>query len=245
MASSQKRLDEILEKLEALYGNADQVMVRKTSTSELISILKEINILTVELDKIGIKLQSSDEPESKNILLRLKEQYVVKAEFDIKATDWLKSMKVSSIEIASTSGPRTLRSNISQSATSTSTHSSSSSASKAKLVAKEEIARLKLQHLEERLRIESEESDLKRIEAEEDERRKHNLEMLKARQELEQASLERQVVEEELDRGGYLAPDRAILEPSRVVAGRNSMKFNDHLINNDEINRPWELAGPD
>ena len=22
------------------------------------------------------------------------------------------------------------------------------------------------------------------------------------------------------------------------------MKFNDHLINNDEINRPWELAGP-
>ena len=137
MASSQKRLYEILEKLEALYGNADQVMIRKTLTSELISILKEINILTVELDKIDMKLQSSDEPESKNILLRLKEQYVVKAEFDIKATDWLKSMKVSSIEIASTSGPRTLRSNISQSSTSTSTHSSSSSASKAKLVARE------------------------------------------------------------------------------------------------------------
>ena len=111
-------------------------------------------------------------------------------------------------------------------------------------MAKEELARLKLQHLEERLRIESEESDRKRKEAEEDERRKHNLEMLKARQELEQASLERQVVEEELDRGGYLAPDRAILEPSRVVAGRNSVKFNDHLINNDEINWPWELAGP-
>ena len=244
MASSQKCLDEILEKLEVLYGNADLVMVRKTSTSKLISILKEINILTVELDKIGIKLQSSDEPESKNILLRLKEQYVVKAEFDIKATDWLKSMKVSSIEIASTSGPRTLRSNVSQSTTSTSTHSSSSSASKAKLVAKEELARLMLQHLEERLRIESEESDRKRKEAEEDERRKHNLEMLKARQELEQASLKRQVVEEELDRGGYLAPDRAILEPSRVVAGQNSVKFNDHLINNDEINRPGKLAGP-
>ena len=225
MASSQKRLDEILEKLEVLYGKADQVMVRKTSTSEFISILKEINILTVELDKIAIKLLSSDEPESKNILLRLKEQYVVKAEFDIKATDWLKSMKVSSIEIASTSGPRTLRSNISQSATSSSTRSSSSSASKAKLVAKQELARLKLQHLEERLRIESEESDRKRKEAEEDERRKHNLEMLKAHQELEQASLERQVVEEELDRGGYLAPDRAVLEPSTVVAGRNSVKF--------------------
>ena len=96
MASYQKRLDEILEKLE-LYGNADQVMVRKTSTSELISILKAINILTVELDKIDIELQFSDEPESKNILLRLKEQYVVKAEFDRKATDWLKSVKVSSI----------------------------------------------------------------------------------------------------------------------------------------------------
>ena len=95
MASSQKRLDEMLKKLEVLYGNAYQVMVRKTSTFELISILKEINILTVELDKIDIKLQSSDEPKAKNILLRLKEQYVVKVEFDIKATDWLKSMKVS------------------------------------------------------------------------------------------------------------------------------------------------------
>ena len=62
--------------------------------------------------------------------------------------------------------------------------------------------------------------------------------MLKARQELEQASLERQVVEEELDRDRFLAPDRAVFEPNTVETGQNSVKFNDHLINSDEINRP-------
>ena len=55
--------------------------------------------------------------------------------------------------------------------------------------------------------------------------------MLKAHQELEQASLEWHVVEEELDRGGYFAPNT-------VVAGQNSVRFNVHLIDNDEINRP-------
>ena len=51
-------------------------------------------------------------------------------------------MKVLSIQIASTSGPRTSRSNVSQSATRMSTHSSSSGASIAKLVAKEELVHL-------------------------------------------------------------------------------------------------------
>ena len=137
-----------------------------------------------------------------------------------------------------------MRSNISQSAASASTHSSSSSASKAKLVAKEELARLKLQHLQEKLRIESEESERKRKEAEEEERRKHNLEMLKARQELDQASLELQVVEEKLDRGEYLAPDRAIFKSVAVMAGLYSVRFNDHLINNNKMNRHWKLAVP-
>ena len=196
--------------------------------------MKEIKILIVELDKIGIKLQTPDEPESKNILLRLKEHFV-KAEFDISATDWLKSMKVSSIEIASTSGPRTLRSNVSQSTISASTHSSSSSASKAKLVAREELARIKLQNLQEKLRAESKKSKRKRKEAEEEERRKHNLEMLKARQELEQVSLERRVVEEELDRGGFLATDITVFKPNTVMASQISGTFNDHLINNDRI----------
>ena len=49
----QKRLNEILEKLEVLYGNANQVVVRKTSTSELISILKETNALAVELSVLN------------------------------------------------------------------------------------------------------------------------------------------------------------------------------------------------
>ena len=80
------------------------------------------------------------------------------------------------------------------------------------------MALLKLSHLEEQQQLEPEESELKyRRELKETERRleleleeadlKRRRDMLKTMQELKEASLQRQVIEEETERGGYISTE--------------------------------------
>ena len=65
----------------------------------------------------------------------------------------------------------------------------------AKLVAKEEVAKLKLQQLEEKRELErKQQRQCRRAEEEREEKEQFNLKLLKARQ----------VIEEEIERGGYI-----------------------------------------
>ena len=82
----------------------------------------------------------------------------------------------------------------------------------AKLVAKEEVAKLKLKQLEEKRELERKQQRQRRRAEEErrcpeekrEEEKQFNIELLKARHEIEEAFLERQVIEEEIERGGYI-----------------------------------------
>ena len=95
----------------------------------------------------------------------------------------------------------------------------------AKLVAKEEVAKLKLKQLEEKRELERKQQrqrkraeerrrseEERRSAKEEREEEKFNLELLKARHEIEEAPLERQIIEEEIERGGYI-PSESEIKP--------------------------------
>ena len=121
-----------------------------------------------------------------------------------------------------------------------STLSTSSSMAAAKLVAKEEVVKLKLKQLEEKRELERKQQrqrrcaeEERRREDEEREEEQFNLELLKARHKTEEASLERQVIEEEIERGGYI-PSESENKPlksdiptsSRVLSAKgNSICF--------------------
>jgi len=204
--------------------------------------------MCADIDKLMIKYPScsSDTEQKKKIDDLVKEQHIKKGFFDTKVSEYVKAVDLSSKEVASVlSVPRTLRSHTSgRSRRSNSHHSSSSSSTsntlKARLLAKEEAARLKLEHVKERQcldrearenlrRYKEEEAERKRMWEEEEMERKRkwqeetkeskrrlqeeadaikkNIELLQAKQQLEEARLERQVIREELDHGGYLDSD--------------------------------------
>ena len=88
----------------------------------------------------------------------------------------------------------------------------------AKLVGKEEVAKLKLKQLKEKRELERKQQE-----------EQFNLELLKARHEIVKASLERQVIEEEIERGGYI-PSESETKPlksdiptsSRLLSAKES-----------------------
>ena len=126
--------------------------------------------------------------------------------------------KLTEKEVASAlSVPHTLRSRASKATSKRSSLSTSSSMAAAKLL-KEEVTKLKLKQLEEKRELERKQQrqrrraekerrrsdeERRRAEEEREEEEQFNLEFLKARHEIE-ASLERQVIEEKIERGGYI-----------------------------------------
>ena len=102
----------------------------------------------------------------------------------------------------------------------------------AKLVAKEEVAKLKLKQLEEKRELERKqqrqrrraEEESRRAEEEREEEEQFNLELLKARHEIEEASLERQVIEEKIERGGYI-PSESETKPLKSDIPKSSRRF--------------------
>ena len=144
--------------------------------------------------------------------------------FDERIANYFQG-KLTEKEVASAlSVPHTLRSRASKATSKRSSLSTSSSMAAAKLL-KEEVTKLKLKQLEEKRELERKQQrqrrraekerrredeerrrsdeERRRAEEEREEEEQFNLEFLKARHEIE-ASLERQVIEEKIERGGYI-----------------------------------------
>ena len=108
------------------------------------------------------------------------------------------------------SAPCTLRLYASSRSKCSSRHSSSSSNCllRVKSVAKEEKARLRLEHIKKRQQLEREVKEKIQRHQEKEQKTKEELELLEAQQELKEASIERQILDEKIEHGGYIAdPD--------------------------------------
>ena len=218
MAAVDEDVKKVVTRLDSLYSQANQIMQESDRFEDILPTLNEIKELSVEVDRIVIMAPAvSDENARKEFMTEIKRQHAKRAEFDTCVSEWLQKLNLSNKDIASVlSAPRTLRSRFSKS----SRESASSSVSKARALAKEEVARLKLLHLQERQKLEAEEAIRKREE-------KHKRELLLATQELKEASLERQVLEEELDRGGCIpSPSDLFLELPKAEQQAFQPKFN-------------------
>ena len=86
----------------------------------------------------------------------------------------------------------------------------SNASSKASSRVKVETARLRLKQLEEKHEFEKQEAALKQKRLQKENALKHKFEMLQASQQLVEAVLERQVMEEELERAGYITPEEIL-----------------------------------
>ena len=118
--------------------------------------LKKISSYLSYLEKLVIKLSSAESDDKDELENALKEQHVKKSVFDSKITEFLECSDVTSTEIKSLlSAPRTLRSQVSMSVTTTSSYKV------ALAKADEQVALLKLTHLERQLDIEREEAKIK------------------------------------------------------------------------------------
>ena len=152
-----------------------------------------------------------NETAYKTLEAMMKDEHVRKAIFDTKASEWLETFEINPKEISSiVTAPRSLRSRSARS-----NASSSSSVIKARAAAKLQIARLKVKQLQNQQRLQRERAERQqRRELEETEARQRRereeaaeqetIDILTASHEFEQASLEHQFLEEELDRGEYI-----------------------------------------
>ena len=239
--------------IDDLYSKVNQILEIDGNPEQVKTLVIDVNCVYTEMERAMLQ----EEVPSKFVesLGSIQSQHALKAEFDAKVFDWLSSKNIPRGEIESIlRGSRTLRSKGSfqtmyksssstksslKSSNSTSSKSSSRT-SKALALAKVETARLRVKQLEEKHRIQNEETALKeRLQKEETALRerlqkeetalkerlqkeetalkeriqkeetayKQKLEMLQVSHELEEASLERQVLDEELDRAGYIAPE--------------------------------------
>ena len=151
------------------------------------------------MEKLVIKLSSAQPDDKDELEIALKEQPVKNSVFNSKVTDFLECSDVTSMEIKSLlSAPRTLRSQVSMSVTITSSYKL------ALAKADEQVALLKFIYLKRQLDLEREEAEIKIEFAMEEHELKRKREMLLANQRAEKASLECQVLDNEIDRGGYI-----------------------------------------
>ena len=123
-----------------------------------------------------------------------------KAYFDKKVSEWLQKKLPHDPETSATAASVVSVSHGLQLKTATgssqSSRSSRSSLRLAKAIAKQEVARLHIHQLQEQRLLEEKEFELE-----------HQREVLKASHQLQKAAVERQVFEEELERGGYILFD--------------------------------------
>ena len=215
-----KRFDDLVARLHELLLEGEVIMTsEKRAPSMLKSVISSLNSVYSELERLS--LQEQNEEKRKGLMETMQKQHAAKTVFDESATAWLQR---TGIEKAASivSAPRTLRSNIARSSSQlkskgmrSNSTSTSSSFSSAKVVAKEEVARLRLKQLQEKHELERKQEEIKRQQ-----------EIVNLTHELQEASLERQVLEEELDRGGYIPAEesseqlalRSTSKPARVVS---------------------------
>ena len=193
MSRAGKKFEDLEERLEELYAKIDCLMADNMEVSLIKAKIASANSVCAEMERIA--LHEVEEERRKFLLGSVKQHHVYRASFDERVSTYLTGKMSKKDILRAVSAPPTLRSRASVDIRSKKSGSSKSSAT-TKLIVKEELAKLKLKHLEEKQRLERE------IKRQEEER-----ELLQARQNLEEVSLERQVVEEELERGGYLSSE--------------------------------------
>ena len=151
-----KIIKRVLARLDHYYCEANKLMTDECSPNLLSPTLKKIHAYLAYLEKLVIKVSSSvdsnDKSELENII---KDQHVKKNEFNKKVTEFLKCNDVTSIKISSMlSAPRTLRSQILLSISIT------SGMKMAAAKAEEQVALLKVTHLEKQLDLERQEAQI-------------------------------------------------------------------------------------
>ena len=216
MASSEK-LSKVCNDLKLLYAEADRLMKSSgTDPSDLVSLLNKAGAASLQLEKLAVDFVSVvDSEERKRWTNLIKDERVRKVEFDARTAAWLKDVGFSEEQVKTVlSQPPMLRS----SKVPSSYASTTSSARRAKIIANEEIARLKLEQLKQQQEMEREAEEAKRQLAEQAAEVQRRREVLKATHELQAASIERQVWEEECERGGYIFPERSLVEEVPPVA---------------------------
>ena len=177
--------------------------------------------------------KSSSDVETTSVLQNLHEK---KAEFDVKATVWLERKstepkRAASVVSMSRSQKSFRTTRLGGSVRTGRSSGSGSALSVAKSVVRQEKARLHLRHLQEKYVVLQEKEKL-RYQRQEKAELSHKIEMMQAAHALEEASVERQVLEEELNHGGYLC-DEELGEPSRkefLRSPRGKLVINSDLV---------------
>ena len=198
----EKRLKKLYTKVNCLIADNEDVFLIKAN-------ILSANSVCAKMEHLALK--ETNEEIKKFLENTLKQHYAFRSAFDKRVSVYysgktkpLKEKEVSNI----VSTTRTLRSCMSAGKRSSRNGSQSSSVLKAKLVAKEELAKLKLKHLEQKQRLEREmqeemnrqqEKMNKQIELIKEkmkkaEEKKFCLELLQAHQGLEEVSLKHQVI---------------------------------------------------
>ena len=140
--SISKGFEEAEERLEELYAKCDCLMPDNAESSLIKANIYLMNNVFAEMERFVIREISED---SKQLLqTRLKKHYEFRCKFDERIANYFQG-KLTEKEVASAlSVPYTLRSRGSKATSKRSSLSTSSSMATAKLVAKEEVAKLKL-----------------------------------------------------------------------------------------------------
>ena len=163
MGSTVEKLESITRQIEDYYKQANAVMLEKGSASALSTLVSKVNLLLKEFDKVAMNLPGTSKSEEKEAIdKQFRTVYARNKQFDIRVGNYLKSSEVAKSDIESIlNAPPTLRSHTSRSRRST--HgSTSSSALRARAVANQELARLRLQHLQEELESKKKFEEMKR-----------------------------------------------------------------------------------
>ena len=248
-----EKFKSVLSRLNCYYREAEALIGSECSPNVLSLALKKINSYLSYLEKLVIKLFSA-EPDNKDELNALKER-VKNSVFNSKVTGFLECSDVTSMEIKSLlSALRTLRSQVSMSVNTTSIYNV------ALAKADEQVAQLKVTHLERQLDIEREEAEIKFKRNMEEYELKRKREMLLANQRAEEAFLKCQVLDEEIDHGCYIPlepctsdkiasqldadavkslPTKKLSPLSRLT--QNSLEVDDEL---PQVNTETTLADP-
>ena len=258
-----KKYATLNEKLQCLYEEAYSLMQEDTNSELFQNIVAKVN--KTYCDQEQVLLQISDPAVKDSLVNEVQTLHESKAKFDQKASQWLERANVDASKVASIlSVSRSLRSKT------RSNISCSSSVLKARAVAKEEVARLRLVQLQEkqslleaeaafkrkrdaeeaelrRMALEAElkritiEANLKRQREAEEAELERNRELLKATHELKEASIERQVFEEELERGGYIPADDVLPETSQPLTPSPGKLLEKSLVFSNPLNLDYDF----
>jgi len=163
--SSSEKLRKFCEKLTLLCMESRYLMkIAGTDTSELIAVVAKVETASQTLVRLAVDLLCSDDGEETVRWVNvIKEEPLRKVKFDARSTAWLKVVELCKEIQRVTSQSLNRRSSKLCSSIGT---SMTSRARRARLIANEELARLKREQLEQQHEMEHEAEELQRAERE-------------------------------------------------------------------------------